>query len=109
MITIMFDSEIQLTIFLNLINNPKGLSRKEIVKNTNIPRTTVFDNLTKLSNRKIKIINKLLEIPYVNFYHSWHGIGRPKTIWFVPKAIKEQFLSFDIPNVIVNHELLNKW
>lgn len=92
-----FDSQLQLNIFFLLINNPKGLERKEICKRLDIKWTTAYDNLAKLLKRN-----------YIAWYSQNIGIGHPKHIWFIPRWIKNKFLNIDFPIIQVNQKILNK-
>ena len=68
---------IQLSLIKNLEN--KGpLVRRDIVKQLNFPRTTIYDNLLKL--QKIKIVEK---------YSRNNGVGRPLVLWQIKEQIKE--------------------
>jgi DNA-binding MarR family transcriptional regulator len=44
-------SFIQYKIWLFLKYNPNGLTRKQLVEKTELPRTTIYDNLEKLENK----------------------------------------------------------
>lgn len=92
-----FNSYLQLNIFFLLINNPKGLERKEICKRLDIKWTTAYDNIIKIFKRN-----------YIAWYPLSIGVGHPKHIWFVPKWIKNKFLQIEFPILQVNNKILNK-
>ena len=56
---------------VKLLKKNGSLTRRELVKRLNKPRTTIFDNLIKLHNRKI--VEKLTR--------NSGKIGRPKVYW----------------------------
>lgn len=94
MLIIKFDSIFQMNIFFSLINNSKGLTRDSIHEKTNIAKTTIIDNIKKLKNRHIN------SIPYVKQYRNYnYQVGRPKTLFYIPKIIRNKFLSIDIPKI----------
>ncbi|MBY8983001.1 MAG: hypothetical protein KGD57_08635, partial [Candidatus Lokiarchaeota archaeon] len=75
--TIKLDNKLELEIFLILFENPNGVNRNFLVNKIKKPRTTIYDNLVKLMNRKIN------SIPYVNKYYKHNNKnGRPITIFF---------------------------
>ena len=89
---IILKTEIQLQIFFSLINNPKGLVRNDICIKIDKPRTTIFDNIEKLS---LKTVNS---IPYIKSYKLYtNKKGRPKVCFYIPKQIRNQFLLLNIP------------
>lgn len=97
-----FNSLKQLQIFFLLINNMnnkvKGLDKTTISNRLNIPITTVYDNLIKLKYRN-----------YVNNYGFNNGKkGRNKIIWFIPKNLYQQFLSFNLPEISINGIIINE-
>ena len=60
---------------VKLLKNGGPLTRKEIVNQLATPRTTVFDNLTKLQKRKV--VEK--------FSRNSGKRGRPKVYWRLQK------------------------
>ena len=69
-------NEIQNKILKELVKGI-ALTRDEIVKRVRIPRTTLFDNLSKLREKK-----------YVfNYKNYTHLKGRPKVYWYIPVRI----------------------
>jgi len=89
---IKFDSIFQMKIFFTIINNPKGITRDSIHEKTNIAKTTIIDNIQKLNKRFIN------SIPYIKQYRKHnYQIGRPKTLFYIPKAIRNSFLQINTP------------
>lgn len=56
---------------INVLKNKGPLTRKDLVERLNTPRTTIYDNLTKL--QKKRIIEK--------FSRNNGKIGRPLVFW----------------------------
>ena len=108
---LIFETETQLKIFFSLLNNPKGLTRTDLHKKLLIPRTTILNNLDKLKKRIILTGPELnIKLPYVNSYRkklSNNERGRPYTIFYVPKIIRNNFINFQFPNVEIKGE--NIW
>ena len=99
---IKFDSIFQMKIFFTLINNPKGLTRDSIYKKTDIAKTTIIDNIQKLNKQFIN------SIPYIKQYRQYNNLkGRPKTIFYIPKIIRNDFLQINTPIIKVNNQILN--
>jgi len=89
--TITLDNELQVSIFICLYEYPKGLNRTEISNKLKTPRTTIFDNLIKMTN---KFYN---DIPYIKFYSVKSGFkGRPIIKFYIPKGIRYNYLNFKI-------------
>jgi len=81
--TIKLDNEIQIKIFLLLYQYPKGLTRTFISNNLKIPRTTIYDNLNPLLNKKLN------KIPYIKSYSIQSDLkGRPFVKFYIPKGIR---------------------
>ena len=75
---------IQLRIFEKLTSGT-SIARKELVKTLKSPRTTIFDNLVKLQNKKIN------GFPLVMKFSKNTGLrGRPVILWYIPKRILNQ-------------------
>ena len=54
-----------------------SLTRKDLVKKLDTPRTTIYDNLLKLQKRKL-----------IKKFTRNNGMrGRPLTLWFIPKNL----------------------
>ncbi|MFX1504210.1 MAG: helix-turn-helix domain-containing protein [Promethearchaeota archaeon] len=64
---------IKKALYIFLINYGKPMQRKEIVKQLNIPRTTIYENLEKLEKAR------LIKREQINN----HKRGRPITVWSV--------------------------
>ena len=67
---------IQQHIFEEL-SHGKSLTRRDLVKNLDKPRTTIYDNLLKLQNKKL----------VMKFSRNNGGRGRPVVLWYIPKHI----------------------
>ena len=90
-LTIKLDNEIQVKIFLLLYEYPKGMTRNLICERLEIPRTTVYDNICKLFDKRY------YNIPYIKVYSEPSGLkGRPKTIFYIPKGIRNKTLTFKL-------------
>ena len=92
MTTIKLDNELQVQIFLTLYEHPKGLNRTILSDKLEKPRTTVYENLVKIMSKQIN------GIPYIKFHSKANlfGIGRPITIFYIPKEIRENTIDFKI-------------
>ncbi len=73
---------IQVRIF-NELSHGKSLSREVLVNTLNTPRTTIYDNLIKLQNKKLvlKFSKKNTDRPV------W---GRPLVLWYIPRHILKE-------------------
>lgn len=90
-ITIKLDNKIQYKLFITLYQNPKGVNRDFLVKELNIPRTTIYDNLAKLFEKEVN------GIPYVcNYSKITNKKGRPSKIFYIPKGIRKNLSNFII-------------
>jgi len=70
---------IQQTIFTEL-SYGKSLTRRDLVAKINTPRTTIYDNLLKLQDKKL-----------VKKFSINNGTrGRPVVLWFIPRIILKQ-------------------
>ncbi len=107
MIELNFDSLTQLQIFFYLCNN-KPSQRKDISKNTGIPRTTVYDNLVKLHNRCINTIPYVAKYTQINTCNNIRIRSRPLTFWFIPRGIKRHFFTVEIPKLLINGVLFTE-
>lgn len=95
MIELIFNSLEQQNIFFLLINNPKGLILPIISKRLDIPKTTCYNNIEKLNNRFID------NIPYIKYYKKkLNHVGRPNTIYFIPKGILNKLISIEANYII---------
>lgn len=100
MTTIEFQTFKQFQIFFLLLNNFKGLERKEICLRLCLPRTTVYDNLKYLMTKEIN------RIPYIHYYFYRSGKkGRPIAMFYVPKGISILFFQKPIPEIKVNQSI----
>jgi len=72
---------IQVRIF-NELSSGRSITRKELVKTLKTPRTTIYDNLTKLQNQKL--VQKYSVKRKANDRPIW---GRPTIYWFIPKGV----------------------
>lgn len=107
-----FESETQLKIFFAVLNSPSGIRVNRLQEKLTIPKTTIIDNLKKLQKRKFLTgQNFSFNMPYVKFYRKKlkPGKGRPSTLFFVPKYLRNSFLNFYMPEVeILGQDILNK-
>ncbi len=70
------------------------LTRRQLMRETKLPRTTIYDNLVKLANVKH---NGIPLIKYEDI-KTTIGKGRPKRYFYIPRAI----LYFGIRPVVVS-------
>lgn len=77
-------SPLQFEIYCLLFNNPDGLVRREIVKKLDTPRTTIFDNLVKLHQKKI--------VERVSKNNGKRG--RPKIFWKIKENYYRNHIAF---------------
>lgn len=93
MTTIYLDNEIQIGIFLTLYEYPKGLSRNKIADKLNKPRTTIYDNIIKMFDKKVD------NIPYIKVYSKPTLLkGRPIVYYYIPKGIRIHSIDFKVLN-----------
>ena len=99
-----FESELQLKIFFCVLNSPSGIRVDKIEQKITTPRTTIIDNLKKLKKRKFLTGQDFsFNMPYVKSYYKklTPGKGRPSTLFFVPKYLRNSFLNFYMPEIEV--------
>lgn len=91
-----------MTIFFVVLNNPKGITRDDIVKHLIKPRTTIHNNLDKLKKRIILVGPELnIEIPYIKTYtvKLTSGKGRTSVLFYVPKLIRNSCMELIITEI----------
>ena len=67
------------TKLFNELSLGVSLTRKELVRKLDKPRTTIYDNLLKLRDKKL--VEKFIK------YNEIRGRGRPLVFWFIPKNL----------------------
>lgn len=70
------------TELLKELKKGESLTRAELVKKLDKPRTTIYDNLLKLQERKM--VKKYPK------YNEGRGRGRPLVLWFIPRKLLHQ-------------------
>jgi len=70
---------IQQHIFTELAHG-KSLTRHDLVIKLNTPRTTIYNNLEKLQNKKLVL----------KFDRHNGKRGRPKVLWYIPRHMLEK-------------------
>lgn len=92
-----FETDIQVKLFFVILNKPKGITRDELSKQIEYPRTTIYDNLIKMEKRKFHIApNK--EIPYIKHYIKKMklGKGRNNTLYYIPKVLRNYYIEVNM-------------
>jgi len=103
-----FKNNTEFKIFFYLVNQKEPIERAIIAETLNIPRTTIYDNLVNLMNRKYYY--RLLKVKSVNYVKKkklYIGIGRPKITYYVPEKLRYLLTYEAITQITVNGKKLN--
>lgn len=74
------------TRIINELSLGKSLSRKDLVETLETPRTTIYDNLVKLSKIKVDGVSMIWRKKKIEEDERpvW---GRPLVVWYIPYGI----------------------
>jgi len=99
MIKLYFNNQNEFSIYYLLLKNPNGLDIYEIMSFLKCPKTTIINRINRMTQRIVEFEKNgyMLRLTYLyRKKHKDNRVGRPKTLFIIPNAIRNTLKSFEI-------------